>query len=149
MTPNVKQNQNNTKRTVLTIQDKLKLLEKLENGATTSSVCKEYGIARQTVSDLKKKKGEIIKFSKKFNIGDGRKCLKRMKTPTHEKLDKAIFTWYVQQQSLGIDLKGIDIQAAAERFAFQFGIDGFKASNGWLCKFRNRHNIRKNQTKGN
>ena len=47
------------KRVVLKLQDKLKLLEKLEGGVSMAVLNAEYGITKQTISDLRRKKDEI------------------------------------------------------------------------------------------
>ena len=54
------------KRNALSLQDKLSIIEKLEKGASVSSICREYEIAKQTVSDIKKSKNDIRNFVLKF-----------------------------------------------------------------------------------
>uniref|UniRef100_F7ASD9 Tigger transposable element derived 7 n=2 Tax=Monodelphis domestica TaxID=13616 RepID=F7ASD9_MONDO len=49
--------------------------------------------------------------------------------------------WYQQKRSAGVPVRGVELQAAAERFAQCFGRTDFKASTGWLFRFRNRHAI--------
>lgn len=56
------------KRKTLSLHDKLSVIEKLEKGISVSSVCAEYGIAKQTVSDIKKAKSDIRNFVLKFNV---------------------------------------------------------------------------------
>jgi transposase-like protein len=41
------------KRKTLSLHDKLSVIETLEKGVLVSSICAEYGIAKQTVSDIK------------------------------------------------------------------------------------------------
>lgn len=43
------------KHTALSVVDKLKLIEQLENGASVATICTQYGIAKQAVSDVRKK----------------------------------------------------------------------------------------------
>ncbi|KAG7163426.1 Tigger transposable element-derived protein 7-like 67 [Homarus americanus] len=49
--------------------------------------------------------------------------------------------WFVQQRSCGNVVRGVEIQAAAVKLASHMGIENFKASDGWLWRFRNRHGI--------
>jgi hypothetical protein len=44
------------------------MIEKLEKGVSVSSICAEYGIAKQSVSDIKKAKSDIRNFVLKFNV---------------------------------------------------------------------------------
>nr|CAD7586196.1 unnamed protein product [Timema genevievae] len=44
------------------------MIEKLEKGVSMSNICAEYGIAKQTVADIKKAKSDILNFVLKFNV---------------------------------------------------------------------------------
>jgi centromere protein B len=67
--------------------------------------------------------------------------VKRMRMPTLITLDDAVYKWLSQLRSSGIAVRGTEIQAAAERLSKQMGLEQFKASSGWLFRFRRRHNI--------
>lgn len=56
-------------------------------------------------------------------------------------VDDAVYMWYQEKRSAGVPVRGVELQAAAERFAQCFGRTDFKASTGWLFRFRNRHAI--------
>lgn len=129
------------KHVSLSLNDKLKIIEKLEDGATVSSICTEYKIAKQTVSDIRKKKDNLRKFVLKFNVEKEASSVKKMRLPSDPSLDDAVYKWFCQLRSSGMTVRGIEIQAAAERLAKQLNITGFKASSGWLFRFRRRHNI--------
>jgi hypothetical protein len=58
--------------------------------------------------------------------------------PTLIMLDDAVYKWFSQLRSSGLAVRGIEIQAAAERLSKQMGL---KASSGWLFRFRRRRNI--------
>jgi len=125
----------------LSLNDKLCVIEKLEKGASVSSICAQYGIAKQTVSDLRKKKDDIRKFVLKFNVEKETSAVKRMRLPLDQSLDDAVYKWFCQLRSSGLAVRGVEIQAAAERLAKQLDVNNFKASSGWLFRFKRRHNI--------
>jgi hypothetical protein len=56
------------KRKTLSLHDKLSVIEKLEKGVSVSSTYAEYGIAKQSMSDIKKAKSDICNFVLKFNV---------------------------------------------------------------------------------
>jgi hypothetical protein len=116
------------------------VIEKLEKVVSVSSICAEYGIAKQSVSDIKKAKSDIRNFVLTFNV-EKEKSEKRMWMPTLITLDDAVYKWFSQLPSSGLAVRGIEIQAAAERLSKQMGHKQFKASSGWLFRFRRRHNI--------
>lgn len=45
----------------LSLNNKLSIIEKLEKGTSVSSICVQYSIAKQTVSDLRKKEKQYKK----------------------------------------------------------------------------------------
>ncbi|MPC38101.1 Tigger transposable element-derived protein 7 [Portunus trituberculatus] len=49
--------------------------------------------------------------------------------------------WYVQERSVGINVHGVEIMSAAKRLVVKLGLPDFKASDGWLWCFRNRHGL--------
>ena len=56
------------KHTLLTIKEKNELLDKLEKGVPVVNLVAEYGIARQTISDIRRNKEKIR--PKEFSIVD-------------------------------------------------------------------------------
>jgi hypothetical protein len=66
---------------------------------------------------------------------------KRTTAAKFSNIDDAVYTWYKQQCSVGVPVRGVELQAAAERFAQKLGETDFKGSTEWLFKFRQRHSI--------
>lgn len=55
---------NRKQRVCLTIQKKLEILKKLEEGTSTKTeIAEQYGIHRTTVTKLEKEKDKIVKLS--------------------------------------------------------------------------------------
>lgn len=52
-----------------------------------------------------------------------------------------MLSWFNNQRQNNVPISGPIVKAKAEKFAEQLGIIGFKASEGWLGKFKNRHHI--------
>lgn len=74
---------------------------------------------------------------------------KTMKMATNEKLDEAVYLWFVQKRCEGIPLSGPIIKEKAIQFNQKLeGDTDFKASGGWLYKFKNRHGIRELNIEG-
>ncbi|KAG7156962.1 Tigger transposable element-derived protein 7-like 63 [Homarus americanus] len=64
-----------------------------------------------------------------------------MRVAKDTNLEEAVTKWFVQQQSCGNVVRGVEIQAAAAKLASHMGIENFEASDGWLWRFRNRHGM--------
>ncbi|XP_069179533.1 tigger transposable element-derived protein 7-like [Procambarus clarkii] len=71
-----------------------------------------------------------------------------MKTSTHVQLDEAVYKWFAQHRTAGVTIRGPEIQKAASRFAESLGIKNFEASEGWVARFKGRHNIVKRKIVG-
>jgi transposase len=132
------------KHVTLTISNKLKVIEKLENGVPGKKIAEEFGISQQTVSDIKKQKESIKLFALKFDVGSDKSSVSNrqtLKKPKEMLLEEAVLGWYLQQRSSGVGVRGVDLKAAAEKFSKQFKLQNFTCSSGWLWRFRQRHNI--------
>lgn len=134
------------KHVTLTIINKLKVIEQLENGVSGKKIAQEFGISQQTVSDIKKQKESIKTFALKFDVGNNKSSVSNrqtLKKPKEVLLEEAVLKWYSQQRSSGVDVRGDELRAAAEEFAKHLKIYNFTCSSGWLWRFRQRHNITK------
>jgi hypothetical protein len=137
------------KRVVLSIQQKLEIIEKLEKGHLVKVLAKDYGIGEQTVRDLKKKKNELISFACASDSSSGMKKRKTMKKSTYDELDKAMVQWFSQQRAQGNPINGLICAEKAKFFFEALGLEGnFDASSGWLTRFKQRHGIRELQIQG-
>jgi len=64
-----------------------------------------------------------------------------MKQSTFPDLDKALSEWFCKVQAMNIPVSGPLSQEKTQYFAEQLGHENFKASNGFLDKFKERHGI--------
>ncbi|KAK9405652.1 zinc finger protein [Crotalus adamanteus] len=133
------------KRVNLSVKQKLELIEKLESGWSVARVCEEYGVKKQTVSDIRKAKEKLKKFvlmcdvdstSTEAEIG----ARKHMKMSQEASLEEAVLRWYVERRAEGAKVRRVDLKAAANAIAADMKL-GFKASDGWIWRFYKRHGI--------
>jgi hypothetical protein len=66
------------KKTVPTVKQKLKLIEKFENGESVTKLTKDYGVRMQTVCDIKKNKIKEKEFVRDCDSGAGPSNCKSM-----------------------------------------------------------------------
>nr|XP_027796435.1 tigger transposable element-derived protein 7 [Marmota flaviventris]XP_027796436.1 tigger transposable element-derived protein 7 [Marmota flaviventris]XP_027796437.1 tigger transposable element-derived protein 7 [Marmota flaviventris] len=130
------------KYTTLNLEEKMKVLSRIEAGRSLKNVMDEFGISKSTFYDIKKNKKLILDFVLKQDMPlVGAEKRKRTTGAKYSDVDDAVYMWYQQKRSAGVPVRGVELQAAAERFAQCFGRTDFKASTGWLFRFRNRHAI--------
>ena len=134
------------KRSVLSIKDKQIIISRLDKGEKGTNLAPEFGISKQQISDIRKNKDKILKFTDNIETSEGLKR-KSLKLANDERLDQALYTWFIQQRSTGTPISGPLLQEKAKHFSMQLNgesadHESFKASTGWLDKFKNRHGIR-------
>lgn len=134
------------KRTTLSIKDKQSIILRLEKGEKGTDLSTEYGVSKQQISDIRKNKDKLMKFVDNLESDEGLKR-KSLKVAQDEQLDKALYGWFIQQRTAGTPISGPLLQEKVKHFYSQLHTeiaDGetFKASTGWLEKFKNRHSIR-------
>ena len=118
---------------------------RLEKGEKGTNLSAEYNVSKQQISDIRKNKEKIIKFADILETSEGLKR-KSLKVAHDEQLDKALYAWFIQQRTSGTPISGPLLQEKAKHFYSHLHTDpadgDFKASTGWLEKFKNRHGIR-------
>ncbi|XP_038616448.1 tigger transposable element-derived protein 7 [Tachyglossus aculeatus] len=130
------------KYATLNLEAKMKVLSRIEDGQSVKSVMDEFGIAKSTFYDIKKNRQSILDFVAKQDrplVVAGQR--KRTTGAKFGDVEEAVLAWYRRQRAAGVPVRGVELQAAAERCARRFGRTDFKASTGWLFRFRNRHAI--------
>ncbi len=126
------------------LNQKLEIIKRLKKGETASSIALVYGVGRTTVNDIKRDADKIENHVSKMQSTDGDvKTRKTMKSAKYEQLDNAMYQWFIQARSQGIPLSGPIIMAKAAVMNKKLNGDSdFKASVGWVDKFKFRHGIR-------
>lgn len=137
------------KHNVLNIETKVKIIKKLDEGESGSSLAQFYNVGKSTIADIKRKKEIILSYASKMVSVYGKITRKVMKSATNDKLDKALFLWFLQKKTLGEPISGPTLRKQALIFNSKMGdTSDFKASSGWLRNFKSRHGIRELNIEG-
>lgn len=133
--------------THLPLQDKINILEALKKGTKGTTVAKLYNVTPAAISNLKKNKDRLLGVEN-INL----KVLKKRKVikPVHNiDLEKSLIMWFNERRSLGEPVSGPLFREKALILNYKLnGAIKFKASNGWLDKFKRRHGIRQLSMQG-
>ena len=125
------------KRKIITIEDKIEIIKKVDSKQLTlQQIAVEFGLAdHSSVSKIMKNREKILSADLPRNS-------KSLKISMHPNLDEMIFEWFCNLRSNNLPITGSIIQEKAAQFAVRLGYEDFKASDGWLNRFKNRHNIK-------
>lgn len=130
------------KRILLTVEEKLKIIERVEQGEDAMKLADEYNVGKTTIRDILNKKNEYLYFalnSDSYSCVRNRKTLKKSMNP---ELDRAVFEWFQEKRVRGESVTRQALVEAAQRLHKHMGFaEPFLASKGWLHGFKGRHGI--------
>eukprot|EP00058_Branchiostoma_floridae_P025528 XP_002611018.1 hypothetical protein BRAFLDRAFT_233515 [Branchiostoma floridae] len=121
----------------LTLGEKIEVIRRYEKGGTGArGLAKEFGVGKTQIQNIVKRKREYLEdYEKNAPISKKRNTRQSL----YDDVNKLCWHYFCETSSKPVT--GPMLQQQALKFAEQLGVVGFKASNGWLESFKNRHNI--------
>ena len=126
------------KRIHLPLEKKVAVIREAENspGTNLRKLSKRFGCGKTQIANIIKKKESILAaFESNGACGQAR-------ISEYREINESLHQWYVTASKGGSSPSGPLITEKAKEIATQLGKTGFKGTNGWLCKWRKRYNIR-------
>uniref|UniRef100_A0A6G5AAD3 Putative tick transposon n=1 Tax=Rhipicephalus microplus TaxID=6941 RepID=A0A6G5AAD3_RHIMP len=123
----------------LDLATKVEVLKEVDQGGTAKQdIARKYGIKPNTLSTFIKNKRSILDAfeSEKFKTSR-----KRMRTGAYPELEEALLIWIREARNNKLPLSGEVVTAKASSLAEMLGINDFAASDGWLTRFKHRHDL--------
>lgn len=118
------------KRKTLTLSEKEKIAEDFENSNLSKKrFAEERGIPRTTLNNI---------LSSHRN-GNGKR--KRMRFSPYEKIEEAILQWIKMARAQNVPISCSVLKEKALQIAAELGEPDFMASNGWIQRFKVRHDL--------
>lgn len=137
------------KRKRLTLAQKIeiiKFVEISEENIGVRVVAEKFNIGKTQVSDILKSKVYLLQTF----VGQGsEKSKRKFPNSNGEIIDTVIFQWYLHARVNNLKISGPLLKEKALELASEVGLNDFKASNGWLQKFKERHQISYKNIHGN
>ncbi|XP_054716487.1 tigger transposable element-derived protein 6-like [Uloborus diversus] len=124
-------------RKQISFQDKLNVISDIDDGMKQVDAAKKYGLSQSTVATFLKKR-KHIEGVRSNSVNPKRK---RLKVATNENIDAVVLKWFQEMRATNIPVNGPLLCAQARKYTAMLGNETFKASNGWLMRFRDRHGI--------
>ena len=142
-----------SRRTCITLKDKIAVLNDLDKGLSYDEVQKKYGFKHKTnitgkhdqkrsaadhlSSGIVKRKADL-QAALSHGMDVKRKCVRKGK---FSEVEAEVEEFIRTAGNLGHVLTRSIIQEKAKQVAEAQGIDGFRASSGWVTKFEKRNGI--------
>lgn len=121
---------------VLSLSDKLKIVNAFESGKSRNEIQREFNLPESTYYKIIKSKDSI-----KSECSDGHGNIKRTRVSEFPNIEKCLLEWIKQTLDKNIPIDGPLLKEKSKEFATKLGIQNFSASNGWLEGFKRRHDI--------
>ena len=115
----------------LTIKRKLEIIDIVENAPNRKKQKDIGGVPKSTLSTIIKNKGKIRQSSIHGSGKNKRSC-----EPTHQDVDIALFDWFTTARPIGGEI----LKKKAQEFSYL--LDETECSNGWLGRWKTRHNVK-------
>ena len=130
-----------SKRKYFSLEEKVKIITYAEENPQLGSrkLAAEFGCGRTCIQTLMKQK-EVIMTDWKCSENSSLK--KKGKSEEYQDINSAIWRWFCMAREALIPVSGPMIQEEALQIASKLNVAEFTASNGWLEKWKNRHNVK-------
>ena len=68
---------------------------------------------------------------------------KRKRSGKESKIEDALLEWFFDKRALNVPISELLLNQKVEDLAYQFNITYFKDTNSWLCRWKERNQIKK------
>jgi hypothetical protein len=129
-------NKKSSKMKNLTLDEKIKIIHEIEKTSNQSAIVNRGIASSSTVSRIWKNREKILLAHASSN-----KNIKKVKTSKYDELDKLLITWFKQTTKDNLTVQTFLLQEKASKIGLNLGIENFTCGDGWIQRFKRRHNI--------
>ncbi len=127
-------------RNDLNLEQKVNLIKDQEQGLSYREWKDKLQISIGAVSNILKRKNEYISD---YETNLNKNIKRKVNHDFSQTINDTVYEWFAAQRAKKIPVSGPILQGYARQIAHDLGdTSGFKASNGWLERFRTRYNVR-------
>ena len=131
---------NKIKIRAISTRKKLEILQKLDNKVPVSTIASDYHIHPSTVRRIRL---NASKISLDADRGHRMPPRKRLRRSTYKELESRLYTWFVERRKLGDPISDSILRQKAVQLIKELAAQStFRATVGWLRKFKRRYDIR-------
>lgn len=133
----------------LTLSSKIALLDKIKSQPLNTSqrrLAEITGVPKSTISRLLQQENQL---REELALLDGQTgTFKRKREGKNPDVEEALDQWFSVINGGGVKITGKILKAKSEELANLLGHSDFKATDGWLSRWKARHNIKLKRTHG-
>lgn len=122
------------KRKILTFEEKTKIIEEFKKcDLSKAAFAVKKGTARTTLNDILASEEAVEESHNKKR--------KRHHASCFEDIEQALLIWLKFARSQNVPVSSLILKEKALEIAAEMGHTEFSASNGWMDRFKSRHNL--------
>jgi hypothetical protein len=129
----------------LTLKDKIDLLDKLKSISKSTTIRQKEmftGVPKSTLSRLLKEEDSLRIQWDNFKRNNASGLFSRTRDGKDPDVEVALNEWFSIVRTRGVRVTGPMLKTKAEELAKRFGHLDFKATEGWLSRWKGRFNIK-------
>ena len=130
-------------RNDLSLTSKIALLDKIKSQPPNTGyrrLAEITGVPKSTISRLLQQESQL---REEFVLQEGQAgTSKRKREGKDPDVEEALDQWFSIVSGRGVNINGPILKAKSEEFAKKLGRNDFKATDGWLSRWKARHNIK-------
>ncbi|KAF8777331.1 Major centromere autoantigen B like protein [Argiope bruennichi] len=128
------------KRKALTLKQKADIIAAYDENPFISKVelARRFNLSRTTLHSIVAKRDAISESMKKF--GSYSSMRKKSRTSPFQEIEGKLLLWMEYAKDLNLPVNGFTLRRQAMAIAKDLGFEKFTASNGWIERFKSRHN---------
>ena len=135
--PRKKQNELPTRK-CLSLREKVEVIHvSKELAQSARQLAKRFGCGKTQIAQILARKDTILEEWTSNGTGSH----KRSNNEKFEKINHLLWEWYIKARGANIPVDGPLLKEEARLIAEQLGETSFKGTDGWLAKWKKRHNI--------
>lgn len=126
-------------RKCLTLREKIEVIQLSGTGGiSTRKLADRFGCGKTQITKALKNKQKIMS---EWNSYESSSTQKRSNNEKFSNVNQLLWEWYVRARESNIPVSGPLLVEEAKLIAESLGEGNFKGTNGWLQKWKRRHNI--------
>ncbi|XP_018015141.1 uncharacterized protein LOC108672040 [Hyalella azteca] len=126
------------KRGSLNMKSKIEIIKRSKAGERLTDLALEYNAGKSTLLTIIKNSEKYLQLEEGGKLSADRK---RLRKAVREDVEEAVYMWYQQGMKMNTPITGPKLCKKAKDFALKLGHKDFKASNGWLDRFKHRKGL--------
>ena len=130
--------QASAKKNSISLKDKLQIISRIEKGEKQTDVCQTLSLPKTTVNTIWRKRET---FKRQYESSEICGDAKRSRTSSNKDVDAALLEWFKQARSNNVSISGPLLLAKANSLASAMGDTTFKATTGFIDRWKTRHGI--------